>query len=124
MLRITLVCSTLGFLGCSPADPEDTGTTDPTPTDEAGTTPTEPPLARDPDSESFCVYLAAVFEECADSTTTTTANTASCIEVYAECTEADFDVLYDMADCIAADCADQTCFDAFSNLSNECLGVG
>jgi hypothetical protein len=119
-IRALVVCLGLSSAACSPESDEVPGTTD-APTTEA---PADTLPPRDPDSLSFCMHLADAFVECSNPSTaptTTSIGDQPCPEVFAACSEADFDVLYGMVDCILADCADDSCYDAFSDLSYECL---
>jgi hypothetical protein len=95
-----------------------TDTTDTTaPTDVTDSTATGLTVAE------MCNELEIAFEACATGSTTTTATGESCEAVYAECSQADLQILVGMAHCIAADCQDFACFDDFADLSSACLGI-
>jgi hypothetical protein len=74
--------------------------------------------------EEMCDHLTDSFEACAtESTTSTGTASAECEDTFAECSQADLDLLVGIGDCVAADCEDFTCYDAFADLSPECLGI-
>ena len=56
-------------------------------------------------------------------TGTETGTEATCETLYENCSDADLDLLNSLADCIAADCEDLTCYDGLGDLSGECLGL-